>query len=207
MNIKTSRAVALLTAASMAVLPLQSVAAQNAYQGTNQVHYGKTEVEKASHKCVMTVGGGALLGAGLGALIGGGKGAAIGAIGGGAAGATICAVLLSNAKHKDQIIRAQLAAAASPDGTYRATWTDDKGKPVAFTAQAGASQQVDAARLIPVRYEGANGAQMTSAIPTGGRDCREVSGDFANTKGRAPTQLVCRTPEGAYEPYEMSKAA
>ncbi len=106
------RIASVLAVTSVTVLPFQAIAADNVYQGTNQVHYGKTEVEKASHKCVMTVGGGALLGAGLGALIGGGKGAAIGAVGGGAAGATVCAVLLSNAKHKDQIIQAQLAAAA-----------------------------------------------------------------------------------------------
>jgi hypothetical protein len=202
-----SRAAAVLAVASVFALPVQAIAADIPYQGGNQVHYGKTEVEKAHGKCVATVAGGALLGAGLGALIGGRKGAGIGAIGGGAAGATVCAVLIANAKHKDQIIRAQMAAAASPDGSYSSSWMDDKGNPVAFTAQAGAVRQVDGARLIPVRYQGANGAQMASAaLDTGDRDCREVSGSFAGVKGGGLNQLVCRTPAGDYEPYEMAKA-
>lgn len=194
-----------LTMTSTAILPVEAIAADTVNQGNNQVHYGKTEVEKATSKCVASVVGGALLGAGLGALIGGRRGLAMGAIGGGAAGATVCAVLIANAKHKDQIIRAQLSAAASPDGTYRNTWTDDHGNPVTFTARAGAVQQVDGSRLIPVRYEGANGTQVSSAIPTGGQDCRQVSGDFDNAKGNAPPQVVCRTSDGNYEPYEISK--
>jgi hypothetical protein len=206
MNILMRRAAAAVAVASMTVLPLGAAMADTTYRGTDQVHYGKTEVEKATGKCIATVAGGALLGAGLGALIGGGKGARIGAIGGGAAGATVCAVLIANAKHKDQIIRAQLAAASSPDGTYSSSWTDDKGNPVAFTAQAGTMQQVDGARLIPVRYQGVDGTQRTSAaLDTGGRDCREVSGSFAGAKGGL-NQLVCRTPSGDYEPYEMAKA-
>ena len=198
-----NRLAAALAAVAIVALPFDAAAGSNDYRGV----YGKSEVDKASSKCVATLAGGALLGAGLGAMFGGRKGAGIGALAGGAAGATICAVLISNAKHKDKIMQAQAAAASRADGTYSTSWNDDKGNPVAFTAQASATRQVDGSRLVPVRYQTADGSQVAStSLETGGRDCRDVSGSFANAKGNAPAQLYCRTPAGDYEPYEMAKS-
>lgn len=187
------------------VVPSGMAFAQRSYSGAD-VHYAKTEVDKASGKCVKSVIGGALLGAALGGLIGGKRGLGIGALGGTAAGTTVCAVIMANAKHRDQIVAAQLAAAASANGSYTGTWADDNGKPVIFNAQAGTARSVDGARLIPVKYAAIGGMERASPVlDTGDRDCREVTGSFVGSKGTTPQQLVCRTASGDYEPYEERK--
>ena len=105
--------------------------------------------------------------------IGGKRGTAAGAVIGVGAGATICSILLANARHRDRIIAAQMAAAADPSGQHTATWTDDNGRPVAFIPKAGEIRTIDAARLTPVRYPGPDGTKLVSPpVDTGGRECR-----------------------------------
>lgn len=206
MDVTRYRSFAPVIALAIILVPVGQGVAQSTYPGTASVHYAKSEVEKASGKCKATVIGGAILGAALGGLLGGRRGVAFGALGGTVAGATVCGVIMANARHRDQIIRAQIAAAASRDGNYTGSWTDDSGKPVIFTAQAGGVRQIDGSKLTPVKYTDSDGTERASPVlDTGGRDCRAVGGSFAGASGSAPQQLYCRTVAGDYEPYEATK--
>ena len=201
-----SRKVALLLAV---ILPFCDVAIGVAH--AEKIKYAKTEVEKARGKCVGSVLGGALLGALVGRATGKGNtgaGAAIGA----AAGVGICAVILANAKRADKIIAAQIASAQFQDRPYTTTFAADDGTSMTtFEGRAGASENIDAARLQPVRYMSIDGAKLESPILAAGQqDCRAISGSLSGTndvKAALPTQYVCRTPEGDYKPYGVQMAA
>ena len=109
--------------------------------------YEKTEVEKARGKCVLSV----VVGAALGGLAGG----------------AVCAA----------IIAAQIAAASYDRGPYVTAFTNEENNSkTVFRAVRGASEQIDASRLRPVRYNNAAGDRMGSPVPvTGGRDCRPIT--------------------------------
>lgn len=86
---------------------------------------GKTNLDRAVGKCVMSVVFGAILGAAVGAAAGDvGSGLAVGA----GVGAVVCAVLLKVASDKDkkQIREAQLAAFNS-NQLERSVWTTEDG--------------------------------------------------------------------------------
>lgn len=201
-----SRKVALLLAV---MLPFCDVVIGVAH--AEKIKYAKTEVEKARGKCVGSILGGALLGALVGRATGKGNvgaGAAVGA----AAGVGICAVILANAKRADKIIAAQIASAQFQDQPYTTTFAADDGTSMTtFEGRAGAAENIDAARLQPVRYMSISGAQMESPVLAAGQqDCRAISGSLSGTndvKATLPTQYVCRTPEGDYKPYGLQMAS
>jgi hypothetical protein len=75
---------------------------------------------------------------------------------------------------------------------------------VQFTGRAGASQTVDAALLLPVRYKAPDGTKLASPVlDTGGKECRLVDSSLATAA--LPGQLTCRTPAGNWEPYAMNR--
>ncbi len=201
----TRRSMTLLLAMT---LPFGNVAIGVAH--AEKIKYAKTEVEKARGKCVGSVLGGALLGALAGRAIGKGS-AATGAAIGAAAGVGICAVILSNAKRADRIIAAQMASATFQDAPYRTTFAADDGTSMTtFEGRAGASENIDAVRLQPVRYMSLDGAKMESPVLVGAdQDCRSISGSIAgtnNVQAALPSQYVCRTPGGDYKPYGLQMA-
>lgn len=190
-----------MLAVVVAVAPLQASIAQGpVFQGKGKVHYAKTEVEKATGKCKVAVIGGGLLGALIGAAAGGGRGAAIGGAGGLAVGTGACAIPMANAKHKDQIIAAQLAAAAS-DQPVTTSWTDDSGQTVSLVARRGDERQIDGAQLIPVKYSDTGGDTTAGIFAAGDKAmCRPVT---STVDGKPlPQQLTCRQPDGSYKPYQ-----
>lgn len=175
----------------------------------DKVRYEKTEVEKARGKCVGSVLGGALLGALVGRAVDR-NGAAAGALIGAGAGAAACAVIMNNAKHKDRIVAAQIRSALHVDAPYVTAFpSDDPAATTTFQGLGGAAQTLDAARLRPVRYQNEDGAAIASPVLQGTQqDCRAVSSSLTTAGNTAalPTQYVCRTPEGNYEPYGLAKA-
>lgn len=188
---------AALAALAMVVAPATAAHAQ-------KVKYGKTELDRAKGKCVGSVLGGALLGALVGRAVGGKDSTLVGAAVGATAGAGVCAVLISNAKHKDKMLAAQLAAAQNPGQLYEATWTNDEGQPVTFSSQASTAS-LDGTRLMPIKYE-LNGTKYESPVlPAGPQDCRSASGTFGDGSNM-PAQTVCRTPDGDYQPYGLKTA-
>ena len=185
-----------LTAIAMLVVPVGAAEAKT--------KYAKSEMDKAVGKCVGSVIGGALLGALVGRVVGG-KNATVGGAGVGvAAGGIICAVLIANARHRDDIIEAQMAAAATPGRPVTASWTDDEGKPVTYTARATVASY-DGARLVPIKYDYEGGKIESPVLPAGPADCRTVSGRASNG-GNSPAQVVCRTPDGSYKLYGLPEA-
>lgn len=187
------------------ILPFCDVAIGVAH--AEKINYAKTEVEKARGKCVGSVLGGALLGALVGRATGKGNTAAGAAIGL-AAGVGVCAVILANAKRADRIIAAQIASAKFQDQPYTTTFAADDGTSMTtFEGRAGVSENIDAARLQPVRYMSLEGARMESPVLAAGQqDCRAISGSLSGTnevKAALPTQYVCRTPDGDYKPYGL----
>lgn len=193
-----------LTLGSSAVaVALALFGSQIALAEKARVRYSKTEVEKASGKCIAAVLGGAL----LGGLIGGKKGALIGA----GAGSVVCVILQVNAKNKDKIIAGQIAAAANAEnGYYSEVMTDDQGRPVGFAAQAGPSETVEGSRLISVRYADASAGSVISApLDTGGQECRQVNSGMSygeNQTTLLPAQITCRNSEGDWEPYALARS-
>lgn len=175
-----------------------------------KIKYEKTEVEKARGKCVKTVLGGALLGGLIGRATGKGgtlAGAGIGA----AVGVGACAVIMANAKRADRIIAAQIASARYQQVAYTTTFPADDGSSMTmFEGKGGASESIDAARLRPVRYMTLDGIQAASPVLAAGRqDCRAVSSSIGGTneaRVSLPTQYFCRTPEGDYQPYDVTMA-
>lgn len=194
------RLTSLLTALSVLLIPSAALAG-------GAPKPAKTEVEKATGKCVGSVLAGALLGGLLGRAVGGKKGTAAGAAIGVAGGAAICGMLMASAKHKDRIIQAQMAAALQPGRPYTATWTDDDGRPVTYVTTAGASRTIEGSSLSPVRYPTAGGDAVSPALDTGGRECRPVSGTMMSVDASAatPDQLVCRTATGDWQPYAEAR--
>ncbi len=190
-----------LRAAAVALLFVPT-SGQVAFAKQQRIQYAKTEVEKATSKCIGAILGGAL----LGGLLGGKKGAAIGA----GAGSLICVILQVNAHNKDKIIAAQMAAAANMEsGEYSEIMQDSSNRNVLFVAQAGSIQSVDGSRLIPVQYRSANMA-MTAfpVLDTGGQECRQVNSAMSyggSQTSALPQQFVCRTSDGDWEPYAIAK--
>lgn len=164
--------------------------------------YAKTEVERAAGKCVGSILGGALLGAVLGRVIGGRQATGTGIALGTSAGAAVCAILMANARHKDEMIAAQLNAVRDPSRPYSASWTDDEGKPVTFTSRSEpVASAYDGAQLLPVKYKGADGIeQISPTLPAGTTDCRMATGTFDSGATVRP-QMTCRTADGNWHPY------
>jgi hypothetical protein len=193
------RIIALLVAIAAAAVPAAAAP---------KVKYEKTEVEKARGKCV----GAILLGGLAGALVGRatGKGnTAGGAALGVAAGAGACAIIMANARNKDRIIAAQLAAARAGDGRYSTTFASDDGQTVTMNAVAGGERRLSADQLRPVKYAVDGNAMASPMLVGDGQLCRPVGGSLQGGSGAAalPSQMVCRTPEGDYAPYAVVMAA
>jgi hypothetical protein len=173
-----------------------------------KVKYAKTEVDQAVGKCVLAVLLGGVAGAATGRVIGGKRktddGAIIGAVAGGAA----CAVMIKNAKRKDRIIAAQIATASWKSKSYTTSIPDDDGTIQTFTGTKGDIQNLDAAKLQPVKYK-IEGASMASPVlETGGHECRAIDSNLSGSGRQTylPTQYVCRTAAGDWQPYAMAKS-
>lgn len=193
----------LMLGTSTVAVALALFGSQIAIAEKARVRYAKTEVEKASGKCIAAVLGGAL----LGGLVGGKKGALIGA----GAGSVVCVILQVNAKNKDKIIAGQIAAAAnSENGYYSEVMMDDQNRPVGFVAQSGPSEMVEGSKLISVRYNDASSGSVISApLDTGGQECRQVNSGMSygeNQTTLLPAQIVCRTSEGDWQPYALARS-
>lgn len=191
----------LLLGASIVAFAVAPVGGQVALAGKARAKYAKTEVEKATGKCIAAVLGGAL----LGGIIGGKKGALIGA----GAGSVICVILQVNAHNKDKIIAGQISAAAnSENGYYSEIMVDNQNRPVAFAAQSGQIEMVEGSNLIPVRYNNASLGTVTSdVLDTGGQECRQVNSGMSygeNQTTLLPSQVVCRNSEGDWQPYALA---
>lgn len=186
---------------------LAAIALGSAPAAAKGPKYAKTEMEKATGKCIGSLLGGALLGAVIGRAIskrGAGTGAAIGAGG----GAILCGVLVANAKHRDRVIQAQMTAMKDPRRLVSDTWIDADGKETTFTANAGTPLTIDGSRLRPVRYQTATGKAESPTLDTGNRECRMAGGSFASggTVTAAPAQLYCRTDAGDWQPFAEATA-
>jgi hypothetical protein len=195
--------------AVLAVVASSAVPATYADAREAKVKYAKSEVDRAVGKCVGSVIGGALLGALVGGIIGGKRGTGVGAAAGAGAGAAYCAVLISNAKRKDRIIAAQIAAGAYTNQTYTTEFGDDNGQVMHFSGSASPSRQIDSAALLPVKYKTESGEVMASPVlDTGGQECRSVNSSLsgAGNSGALPVQIVCRTSEGNWQPYGLKLA-
>ena len=191
----------LMLGASAAALVLTPIGSQDAYSQPPRVKYAKTEVEKATGKCVAAVLGGAL----LGGLLGGKKGAVIGA----GAGSLMCVILQVNARNKDKIIAGQIAAAAAAEnGQYSEVMQDEQNRPLVFVAQAGPSQLVDGSKLMSVQYSTPGSGSVSSpSLDTGGHECRQVNSAMSygeNQTSLLPAQIVCRTSDGDWQPYAVN---
>lgn len=169
-----------------------------------KTRYAKTEVEKSIGKCLVTVAGGGI----LGFLIGGKKDRAKGAVLGAAAGGVACAVIMRNAKRKDNIIAAQRETAAH-GASYRTVFQDDDGTDVTYSGTIQDSNMMESGKLIPVKYTAADGSTSYSpTLKTGGAECRTVSSSlsYASENSGLPGQVFCRTPTGDWEPYSAVAA-
>lgn len=194
-----------------ATLVVQSLALAPANAAKDKIKYAKSEVEKSVGKCVGAIFGGILVGALAGAATSRNnkKGATTGALVGAGAGAVACAIIRKNAKRKDRIIAAQLAAASSRSSTYLTSFPSDAGDPISFAGQAGPVQMIDAARLRPVKYESMGQDIASPILPDGAQYCREVSsslGDNTGAREFLPPQIVCRTSDGNWSPYAPKMA-
>lgn len=194
----------ILLGASACALALTPIGSEVAFAAKTRVKYAKTEVEKATGRCIAAVLGGAL----LGGIIGGKKGVAIGA----GAGSLLCVILQVNAHNKDKIIAGQIAAAANAeDGRYTEIMEDDQKRPLAFVAQAGESQLIEGSKLAAVRYTSASaGAIASPVLDAGGQECRQVNSVMSygdNQTTVLPAQMVCRTSEGDWQPYALTGGA
>jgi hypothetical protein len=173
-------------------------------QSSRPVRYAKSEVQKATGKCVAAVFFGGILGGVVGGAVDGRRGAARGL----GSGAIVCALIMSTAKRKDRIIAAQIAAASAQNGSFSTSFNDDNGRPIQLQTQASTPQTIEGARLTPVKYEVSGGQVASPVLDTGGQECRVVSGSIAGAEGIGvlPDQYVCRTPSGDYAPYELGRA-
>lgn len=138
------RIVTYLSAVALMIVPVTAAHAKP--------KYAKSEMDKAVGACVGSVLGGALLGALFGRAVGGKNATAGGAIAGAGVGGAICAVLIANARHRDDIIRAQMAAVREPGRPVSAVWTDEAGQPVTYTTRASTATY-DGSQLMPVKYQ------------------------------------------------------
>jgi len=169
--------------------------------------YAKTEVERAAGKCVGSVLGGLLLGGLIGGLVDKKKGAVTGAAIGVGVGGIVCAVLMNNARHKDEIIAAQIAAANSIKHPYQTQFADDNGQVVAFTGQATNATYLQNA-LVPVKYKNVAGEKIVSPLPGAAPVCRKIDSALTyspSERATLPTQVVCRDDEESWQPYGHTK--
>lgn len=180
-----------LTGLAMIIVPLGAVEAKT--------RYAKSEMDKAVGNCVGSVIGGALLGAVLGRVIGGRNAVAGGAGIGVGVGGIVCALLISNARHRDDIIEAQMAALQNTARPSSASWTDDEGKAVSYTARASTAT-FDGSQLLPVKYDYRGAKVQSPELPAGNADCRTVSGTASNG-GNSPGQIWCRNGAGDWFQY------
>lgn len=171
-----------------------------------KVKYAKSEIDKAIGKCALSVLGGAV----LGGLIAGKKNRATGALGGAAIGGIVCALIVDDAKKKDRIYQAQLAAAQSPQGRYTMTLVADDGQKETYTARASDPLMTPVNLLVPVRIKLTDGIVRESPVlPGPDAICRnsDVSAQLGDGNAfTAPTQVMCRSDAGDWYPYEKAKS-
>jgi hypothetical protein len=177
-----------------------------------------TELEAAIARCLVTTAVGGVLGAAVGRLAGGQRGLAPGAVVGAGAGAAFCAVLTTmDQRDKDEIKRAQMAAAESDapqvysyqgnDGRVRQLSAKSSSVPAEATppsleANSPASGAApSSSSMSPSQTKEHTGTQGLQ--PTDQRICRYVDATF-EIKGAGtaelPRQMVCRTPQGDWKP-------
>lgn len=169
-----------------------------------------TEMSRALSRCRIAVIGGTLAGGVLGALLGGRRnrvgGAVLGAAGGNLAGGLVCAIMVRNAERQDEIIAAQLAAAAQAPG---APFTSElgasaDGKGAVLQLVSRSEDVTPAGELVQVRYPVAGGGQAVSPqLGAGIRQCRRVSSELVDSGAVAalPGQLFCRDGDHGWAPY------
>lgn len=179
-----------------------------AFAKAPKVKYAKTEVDKAVGKCVLAVLLGGVTGAVVGRVVGGkhktDDGAIIGVVAGGAA----CAVMINNAKRKDRIIAAQIATADWNSKSYVTEISDDSGQIQVFTGTKGKVENLDSAKLQPVKYKIDGQSLASPVLETGGNECRAIDSNLSGSSGPTylPTQYVCRTAAGDWQPYAVAKS-
>jgi outer membrane lipoprotein SlyB len=171
-----------------------------------KVKYAKSEIDKAIGKCALSVLGGAV----LGGLVAGKKNRAAGALGGAAIGGVVCALIVDDAKKKDRIYQAQLAAVQSPQGRYTMTVVADDGQRETYTAQASDPLMTPVNLLVPVRIKLTDGIVRESPVLPGPEAiCRgtDVSAELGEGRAfTAPTQVLCRDEIGDWYAYEKAKS-
>ena len=183
-------------AASIGVVAVLAGCADTANMGGASRPVQQTAVQKAISKCVLTVGGGAL----LGALIGDSK---QGAVAGALLGAGACAVFMEVASREDQ---ARLAAAE------QAALKANRAPTRSFKTKAGKKAtvrtKVKAAPLpkqVAQKKSSANSAaaSKSGAAPTY-TACRYAQQTISveGQASSAPQQLWCRASTGDWQPVK-----
>lgn len=201
----TKKPMTLAMAMAMAV-SLSLIGASVADAKSGKIKYAKSELDKAVGKCVLTVLGGTI----LGGLVAGKKNRAAGALGGAAVGGIFCALIVNDAKKKDRIYEAQLAAARSANGRFTLAAAGDDGQAETYTAIANSPRTVMTERLMPVRVKMSDGIVHESPVlPGPDAICRdsEVSAKLADGSSfAAPSQLMCRSEDGDWYAYQINKS-
>ena len=193
--IKMRALIGCLAALSLLALPTPAYA--------KQPRVAQSAVDKPIGACFLTVGLGALAGAllskkkGNGALVGAGVGGAI------------CAILIASAKHKDKLIAAQRAAAASASQKpYFANYRDEDGQ--AHIIKAVATDVTPLGPLQQVKYTDESGAKAISPPLAEPQKCRMVDvTDNVNGSGATISgQLMCYNAlTSKMEPYAAKSYA
>lgn len=170
----------------------------------------KTAVDRALSKCVLSVGGGALLGGIIGNNVGDGN-AAKGAVIGGLAGAGVCGFILNRAskEDKERIRQLELAALESQTTgktveTFMATNGVDSVTVATTTSDVESSELPEkvASRMVNNDVQAASDADAGEARYT---NCRYVQTDISvstNTVSGAK-ELTCRTETGDWESFSV----
>lgn len=148
----------------------------------------KTAVQKAIGECVMSVAGGAV----LGAILGGSRHSNSGALLGAAVGAGACAVLIEVASREDQkrIVDAQRAAVRTNRSRTTAFKTKSGKRAVVRTRIHAAPVPKTASTAAKPKFTNCRYASQQIS----------VDGKASNT----PRQLWCRVPTGDWQPYDMN---
>lgn len=186
---------------------------------------GSSGLDAAIGRCVATTVIGGIVGGVIGHYVGGQNGVGTGIALGAGAGAASCAVLTAiNERDKEQIRRAQLAAAES--GTSQIySYQGDDGRLHQLSAAASAVP-ADAMPPLPEAEQERettpppksltsssrvvkSAAPEASRSPSDERVCRyvdttlEISGQGSTA---LPRELVCRTPDGDWRPEPVKSA-
>ncbi len=194
-------------ALSMVVTPLGQSA--EAASKEPKVKYEKTELEKASGKCLWQGIAAVFVGALVGTIVAGrkkrGKGAALGAGAGLAIAGVNCALVRKAAKKKQAMIDAQIATAQFNGENYRTNIDYGDGETVTFVGERGDEEKIDGDYLRPVKFQSiAMGKTSSPVLPKGSQFCRQIdSGVIAadGSQSLLPTQLTCRDSNGDWYPY------